>query len=84
LLQLIATDYFLDQFPFTKAFTLWTTMEDILLVENPIVAAADRNIQSKLRDVFRSSHIDLLSASTLPGGAATVCSRMHSCIEEPT
>jgi hypothetical protein len=59
-------------------------MEYIPLVENPILAAAGRNIQSKFRNVFRSSHIDLLSASTLPGGAATVCSRMHSCIEDPT
>jgi hypothetical protein len=36
-------------------------MKDILLVENPIVAAANRNIQTKFRNVFRSSHIDLLS-----------------------
>jgi hypothetical protein len=59
-------------------------MEDILLVENPILAAADRNIQSEFRNVFRSSHIDLLSASTLPDGAVTVSSKMHSCIEDPT
>jgi hypothetical protein len=58
-------------------------MKDILFVEDPIFTAAHRDIQSKFRNVFTSSHIALLSALTLTGGESTVWSRTHSGVGRP-
>jgi hypothetical protein len=57
-------------------------MEHIRLVKNPIASAADRSIQAKFRNVFSSSHIDLLTAGPYQAANRQVCSRMHMGIED--
>ena len=74
---MIAVNHSFFEFPFAKALTFRTTMEDVPLVKDPFAAAAYRCIQSQFRNPFSGSHIAFFLYSPYQAAHRRFCSRTH-------